>query len=189
MATLEAGQVALTRKAYKQEYIQNLLPVFYADKVSFTCKNTIKIQINEKSETCNQAIHFIEKPTTLKLNDVNDNVWKHVDSHTNTFFLQALDWQFEQNKQVPPPNLWSTTTNNPHIFEVIGEHFKALSPIESGLWSSLAIVILIVILSIPVLCFFLCPRMLKVCLPQCCINCMFKQINDKIFSHRELSMP
>ena len=66
-------------------------PVFYADKVSFTCKNPIKIKINEKSTTCSQAIHFIEKPTTLNLNDVNDNVWKHVDSHPITFFIQALD--------------------------------------------------------------------------------------------------
>ena len=74
MATFEAGQVALTRKAHPQEYIQNLWPVFYADKVSFTCKDAIKIKINEKSTTCNQAIHFIEKPTTLQINDVNDNV-------------------------------------------------------------------------------------------------------------------
>ena len=46
ITTLEARQVALTRKAHPQEYIQSLWPVFYADKVSFTCKDAIKIKIS-----------------------------------------------------------------------------------------------------------------------------------------------
>ena len=63
-----------------------------------------------------------------------------------------------------------------------------MSPIESGLWSSLAVVILVSILSIPAFCFCLCPGVLKACMPACCSNCLFKQVNDKIFNNRELRM-
>jgi hypothetical protein len=104
------------------------------------------------------------------------------------FFLQALDWSFEPIKQTTSINLWSSDTTNPHIFEIISEHLKSMSPIESGLWSTLAVIIIVTILGIPILCFCLCPSVLKACLPGCCSSCLFKKVNDKIFSQRELTM-
>ena len=47
-----------------------------------------------------------------------------------------------------------------------------MSPIESGLWSSLAVVILVSLLSIPAFC----------------SNCLFKHVNDKNVNNRELRM-
>jgi hypothetical protein len=113
----------------------------------------------------------------------------HTDHHPQTFFLQSLDWSFEPwTQQIPSVNIWSTDTTNPHIFEVISEHLKSMTPIESGLWSSLAVIIVVSLLSIPICCFCLCPSVLKACMPTCCSNCLFKTINDQIFSHRELTM-
>jgi hypothetical protein len=188
LSKLEAGLSTLTRKPDMQEFLQDVIwPVYSDSKVSFSCKIKTKLKINGKMESCNQAIHFISKPDTVQMLDGED-VWVHTDSHPKTFFLQALDWSFEPTKQTTSINLWSSDTTNPHIFEVISEHLKSMSPIESGLWSSLAVIIIVSLLSIPVCCFCLCLAVLKACMPGCCSNCLFKTVNDKIFSQRELTM-
>ena len=61
LSTLEAGQVTLTRKPHQHVFIQLLWPVYYADKVSFTCKDATEIKINGETQKCNQAIHFQTK--------------------------------------------------------------------------------------------------------------------------------
>ena len=86
ITNLYEGKAALTRQPSKQEFIQSLWPIFSGDKVSFTRKDLISIMVNDKKVTCNQAIHFINKPKTLKIND--DNIWQHTDSHPNTFFCK-----------------------------------------------------------------------------------------------------
>ena len=121
--------------------------------------------MNGLTQKCNQAIHLQSRPKSL------------------------LDWSFEPwTKTIPPVKLWSSNPSDPHIFEIISEHLKSMSPIESGLWSGLAVVILVSLLSIPAFCFCFCPGALKMCMPACCSNWLFKHIDDKIFNNRELCM-
>ena len=188
LSKLEAGLSTLTRKPEIQEFLNNVIwPIYFDSKVSFSCKTNTKLKINDKIEPCNQAIHFMQKPNTVQMLQ-GENIWVHTDSHPKTFFLQALDYSFEPTKQTTSINLWSSDTTNPHIFEIISEHLKSMSPIESGLWSTLAVIIIVSLLGIPILCFCLCPAVLKACMPGCCSNCLFKTVNDKIFSQRELTM-
>ena len=63
-----------------------------------------------------------------------------------------------------------------------------MSPIESGLWTSLGVVILVTLLSIPWFCYCFCPGALKACMPACCSNCLIQQVNERIFTQRELRL-
>ena len=89
LSTLEAGQVTLTIQPHHHEFIKFLWPVYYAVKVSFTCKDATEIKINGETQKCNQTIHFQTRPKSLQINE-GDNIWTHTDSHPTTFFLQAL---------------------------------------------------------------------------------------------------
>ena len=71
---------------------------------------------------------------------------------------------------------------------MISEHLKSMSPIESGLWASLGAVCLVTILSIPWVCYCFCPGALKACLPACCSTCLIRQVNERIFTQRELRL-
>ena len=62
LSTLEAGQVTLTRKPHQHEFIQLLWPIYYQDKVSFSCKETTEIKIDGLTQKCNTAIHFQARP-------------------------------------------------------------------------------------------------------------------------------
>ena len=42
--------------------------------VSFTCKINTKIKINDKQETCNQAINFINRPKSLQINEGENKI-------------------------------------------------------------------------------------------------------------------
>ena len=124
LSTLEAGQVTLTIQPHHHEFIKFLWPVYYAVKVSFTCKDATEIKINGETQKCNQTIHFQTRPKSLQINEGN-NIWTHTDIHPTTLFLQALNRSFKPwTKQIPPVKLWSSNPSNPHIFEVINEHLK-----------------------------------------------------------------
>jgi hypothetical protein len=190
LTKLEAGMSTLTRKPEINEFLNNIIwPIYFDSKVSFSCQTSTKLKINNKIEICNQAITFMQKPDSVQmLEGDQEDVWVNTNSHPDTFFLQALDWNFEPVKQTSSINLWSKDSTNPHVFEIIAEHLKKMSPIESGLWSTLAVIIVVTIFGIPILCFCLCPAVLKACMPGCCSNCLFKSLNDKIFSQREIGM-
>ena len=75
LSTLEAGQVTLKRKPNKHEIIQLVWPIYYEDKVSFSCRETTEIKINGLAQKCNTAIHFQARPKSLQIKD-GDDVWQ-----------------------------------------------------------------------------------------------------------------
>ena len=188
LSKLEAGEVTLTRKPHLHKFLQTFWPIYYQDKVSFTCKDTTAIKINGLDQKCNSAIHFQVRPQSLQIKDGED-IWTHTSANSTTFFLKSLDWDFNDwPKAIQKVNLWTKEPSDPHIFDVISEHLKAMSPIESGLWASLGAVCLITIMSIPWFCYCFCPGALKSCLPACCSSCLIRQVNERIFTQRELRL-
>ena len=105
LAKLEAGEVTLTRKPHQHEFIQILWPIYYQNKVSFSCKDTTDIKIDGLDQKCNSAIHFQTRPQSLQIKN-GDVIWTHTSSNPTTFFLKSLDCDFNDwPKSIPPSDL------------------------------------------------------------------------------------
>ena len=85
LSKLEAGEVTLTRKPHQHEFIQILWPIYYQDKVSFTCKDTTDIKIDGLDQKCNSAIHFQTRPQSLQIKN-GDDIWTHTSSKSRLGF-------------------------------------------------------------------------------------------------------
>ena len=124
LSKLEVGEVTLTRKPHQHEFIQILWPIYYQNKVSFTCKDTTDIKIDSLDQKCNSAIHFQTRPQSLQINN-GDDIWTHTSSNPTTFFLKSLDWDFWPRSI--PKSVLKTSELSAHLFICNIFFFKMLT--------------------------------------------------------------
>ena len=118
-----------------------------------------------------------------------EDLWTEVENHPTLFLHESIDWEFPNlDQKLPPIQIMSINASDPHFFEILGEHFKTMTQIEKGLWSSIGSIGFLAIILTPLICFCICPNCLRKLVPNFCSDCCFKKIDNKIFNDEEIQL-